>query len=84
MVPKKPAKKSPKRAALLGLGLDKNDDITRLTRGENFVLCGGTAETHSQMQETVIKVNEKLDQRGKRLEDVSPRELADIFHDVTK
>jgi hypothetical protein len=83
MTPKKPAKKVEKQAAILGLGLDKNDDITRLTRGENFVLYGGSADTHAQMQETVVKVNEKLDQRGKRLQDVTPKELADIFHDVT-
>jgi len=84
MTPKKPAKKAAKQAALLGLGLDKNDDITRLTRGENFVLYGGSAETHAKMQETAVKVNETLDRRGKRLEDVSPRELADIVHDVIK
>lgn len=71
-----------KQAALLGLGLDNDDGHTRLTRGKNFVLYGGSAETHGQMQETAIKVNEKLDRRGKRLEDVSVKELRDIFHEV--
>lgn len=72
-----------KQAALLGLGLDGQDGHTRLTRGKNFVLYGGSEETHATMQETAIKVNERLDRRGKQLEDVSPRELLDIFRDVT-
>ena len=79
----KASKKQRKQAALLGLGLDGDDGHTRLTRGENFVLYGGSQETHSQMQETAIKVNEHLDRRGKQLEDVSPRELHEIFREVT-
>jgi len=68
-----------KSAALLGLAFDNDDGHTRLTRGKNFVLCGGSQQTHSTMQETVVKVNEYLDQQGKRLEDVSVRELRDVF-----
>jgi hypothetical protein len=81
MQAKKPVKKS---AALVGLGFDAEDGQKRITRGKNFVLAGGSAETHSMMQETAIKVNEQLDRRGKRLEDVSPRELTDIFHEATQ
>lgn len=79
----KATRKERKQSALLGLGLDGDDGHTRLTRGKNFVLYGGSEETHSTMQETAIKVNEQLDRRGKRLEDVSPGELADIFREVT-
>jgi hypothetical protein len=71
-----------KSAALLGLGLDKDDDQTRVTRGENFLLWGGSKDTHAVMQETALKINEKLDRRGKRLEDVSLTELRDICHEV--
>jgi hypothetical protein len=68
-------KKPRKKAALLGLGLDNDDGHTRLTRGENFVLAGGSYETHAQMQETAIKINEQLDMRGQKLEDLSPEEF---------
>ena len=34
------------------------------------------------MQETAIKINERLDQQGRRLEDVSPRELGQICRDI--
>jgi len=67
---------------LLGLAFDNDDGHTRLTRGENFVLVGGSQETHSVMQETAVKVNEHLDRRGKRLEDASVNELRDILNDV--
>jgi hypothetical protein len=71
-----------KSAALLGLGLDKDDNQTRVTKGKNFLLWGGSKDTHAVMQETAVKINEKLDQRGKRLEEVSTEELRDICHEV--
>jgi len=68
----------------LGLALDGDDGQTRVTRGKNFLLWGGSRDTHAVMQETAVKINERLDQRGKRLEDVSVRELRDICRDVTE
>lgn len=80
----KASNNSPKSAALLGLGLDNDDGQTRITRGKNFFLLGGSQETHGVMQETAVKVNEQLDRRGKRLEDVSTNELRDICSDVSE
>jgi len=80
----KAAKPERKVAGIVGLGLDGDDGHTRLTRGESFVLFGGSADTHSRMQETAIKVNEQLARRGKRLQDASPRELREIFEDVSR
>lgn len=76
------AKEPRKSAALLGVAFDNHDGQTRLTRGKNFVLVGGSQDTHGLMQETAVKVNERLDKRGKRLEDVSAVELRDICRDV--
>lgn len=75
-------RQQPKIAGLLGIGLDGDDGQTRVTRGKNFVLWGGSQDTHSLMQETAVKVNEQLDQKGKRMEDVSVNELRDIIQDV--
>jgi len=77
-----PAKKVKKSAALLGVAFDNEDGHVRLTKGKNFVLYGGSEETHAVMQETAIKINERLDQRGKRLEDVPINELRDLCRDV--
>lgn len=77
------ASKEPKKsAALLGIGLDKDDEQTRVTKGKNFLLWGGSKETHAVMRETALKINEHLDRRGKRLEDVSVKELRDICNEV--
>jgi hypothetical protein len=78
------AKPKPKDAALLGLAFDAEDGQTRLTRGKNFVLCGGSDETHSVMQETAAKINEHLDRRGQQLADMSLGELRDICESVRR
>jgi hypothetical protein len=67
---------------MLGLAFDAEDGQTRITKGDNFLLYGGSQDTHAVMQETVLKINEHLDDRGQRLEDVSRKELRDILHDV--
>jgi hypothetical protein len=71
-------------AALLGLAFDNDDGHTRLTRGKNFLLVGGRQETHAVMQETAVKINEQLDKRSKRLEDVPITELRNIVRDVAE
>jgi seryl-tRNA(Sec) selenium transferase len=77
----KPPRKSKKTAMMLGLGLD-SDGHKRVTTGANFALIGGTKETHEDMTEKVIKINEKLAAKGKKLEEVSREELDDIAHSV--
>ena len=67
-----------KKALLLGLGLDNDDGEKRVTKGHNFLLAGGSKQTHEQMQEKAIKFNEELDKRKKRLEDIGPDEFFDI------
>lgn len=69
-------------AGLLGLAFDAEDGHKRITRGKNFLLAGGSDETHSLMRETIIKVNEQLDARGQSLRDVSPNELRDLINDA--
>jgi hypothetical protein len=70
------------KAWLLGLGLDCRDGHRRFTRGENFLLFGGSQETHEVMQEKSVKFNEKLKERGKTLEELSRGEFVDIAQDI--
>ena len=76
------ATKKKDKAWLLGLGLDNGDGHLRITRGENFHLVGGSEDTHGVMQEKAVKFNEKLKDRGRRLEEISRDEFRDIAHDV--
>jgi hypothetical protein len=70
-----------KRALLLGIGLD-SDGHKRVTTGPNFALVGGSKDTHAEMTEKAVKINEKLAARGKLLEEVSREEFDDIAHEV--
>jgi hypothetical protein len=72
-----------KFAFFLGVGLDNQDGHYRQTKGEDFLLIGGSEDTHSVMQDKAIALAEELARRGKRLKDVdSPEELRDIAHDA--
>lgn len=69
------------KALLLGVGLD-SDGHKRVTKGDNFALVGGSKDTHEQMTEQALKINEKLKARGKQLHEVSRQEFDDIAHEV--
>ena len=72
-------KKEPELVGFLGVGLDNKDGHHRLTRAESFLLIGGSEETHERMQEVSIRFNESLEQRGKRLQDASAKEVVDLM-----
>lgn len=71
-------------ATLVGLGLDAKDGHKRVTKGDKFVVCGGSEETHDKLVETSIKVNEKLDARGKHLAELSKNEFIDIVSEASQ
>jgi hypothetical protein len=80
LVPRKAnKKKDTNEAHLLGLGLDNQDGHRRITRGEEFLLVGGSAETHERMQDVAIRITESLESKGKRLQDASVEEVADLI-----
>jgi hypothetical protein len=66
------------RAALIGFGLDHGDDQRRLTRGDQTLIYGGSAETHAELLETALRMERELDRRGQGLGDLDPVELADL------
>ena len=74
-------KKTRPKAVMLGVGLD-SDGHKRVTTGPNFLLMGGSEETHEVMTEKTIKINEKLAATGKRLEDVSHEEFDELAQSV--
>ena len=70
-----------KKSLLLGVALD-TDGHKRVTTGENFALVGGSKDTHEEMTEKAVKINEKLKAKGKDLDSVSHEEFDDIAHSV--
>ncbi|MCJ7543624.1 MAG: hypothetical protein MUP47_03495 [Phycisphaerae bacterium] len=67
-----------RKARLLGVGLDRDDEMVRITRGRNFHLVGGSRDTHRSMQEKCRRFNEKLSTRGKELDDLEHQEFLDL------
>lgn len=86
---KEPSSSKPKRATkrrrqlsgLLGVGLDGQDGHSRLTKGDDFLLVGGSAETHERMQELVVRMNERLKRKGRSIGDLTRREFEDLARD---
>ncbi|MSU61982.1 MAG: hypothetical protein EXS31_06250 [Pedosphaera sp.] len=77
----KKKKGRPRKALMLGVGLD-DDGHKRVTTGPNFALVGGSKDTHEEMTEKAIKINEMLNAKGKNLDSVSHEEFDDIAHSV--
>ena len=73
--------KHKRKALILGVGLD-SDGHKRVTTGPNFALVGGSKDTHDQMTEKAMKINEKLKAKGKELHEVTHDEFDDIAHEV--
>lgn len=63
---------------LIGVGLDHDDGHQRVTKGEEFLLVGGSQETHEHMQDVAIRVSESLKDKGKRLQDACVEEVIDL------
>lgn|GEM_PF-170803 len=81
---KRRKRREPKVEGLIGVGLDNADGHTRITKGDHFVLLGGSSETHEQMQEFTIKLTERLAKQGKRIPDATVRELRDLVANLKK
>ncbi|MEI8176706.1 MAG: hypothetical protein WCG78_07570 [Candidatus Omnitrophota bacterium] len=72
------------KSELLGVGFDNKDGHTRITKGKNFRIYGGSSSTHQEMQEVLVKFNERLDRKGKSLEEVSGKEFVDIMASIER
>ncbi len=65
---------------MFGVGLDNTDGHQRITRSEEFLLLGGSQETHQHMQDMAIRFGAWLRERGQRLQDASVDEVVDLLH----
>jgi hypothetical protein len=84
---KRAARKTRRRktvTGLLGVGLDGQDGHRRVTQGEDFLLVGGSTETHERMQDLVIRMDEKLKRDGKRFADLSRGEFEDLARETLR
>jgi hypothetical protein len=65
---------------LLGLGLDRDEDgLAHITKGEEFLLLGGSSETHEQMQEQAARFEFSLKKLGTNLQHASESEVREAL-----
>ncbi len=76
--PSRSSKEEKPIVGFLGVGLDNEDGHSRVTKGEDFTLVGGSQETHERMQGLVIRMNEKLKRKGKKIRDLSRDEFEEL------
>ena len=72
------------KGGVLGLGLDTDDGHRRVTQGDDFLLLGGSHDTHARMQDMVVRMSETLRKQGRRFEDLSRREFEDLARSSLK
>ena len=77
---RKTTRKRPKM--LFGIGLDDPHGHTRITKGPDFRLYGGSKPTHEKMQELTLKTRERLKRQGKTFASASRREITDTLDAV--
>jgi hypothetical protein len=70
----------PEVLGLLGVGLDNADGHKRITRSEEFLLVGGSKETHESMQDIAMRFSAGLKKKGKRLPETPLEEVVDLLH----
>ena len=74
--------KTTETVGLIGIGFDHEDGHQRITKAEEFVLVGGSQETHERMQDVAIHLTESLKDKGKRLQDAELQEVIDLIRDA--
>jgi hypothetical protein len=71
-----------RKAGILGIGFDSSDGHKFITRGDDVLLIGGSAETHAEMQAQVARFQAELARRGKTLLDLTEHELNEIAGEI--
>ena len=77
---RKTKERKPELVGLIGVGFDNEDGHKRITKGDEFLLVGGSEETHERLQDVAIHVTEALKTKGKRLQDTCVEELVDLMY----
>ncbi|MCK6459644.1 MAG: hypothetical protein L6Q95_07075 [Planctomycetes bacterium] len=62
------------------MGLD-SDGHARATKGDDYVLLGGSEKTHEAMQERVERFRETLGKMGTDLQRASKEEMREAAHE---
>jgi len=68
------------RRILMGIGLDQ-DGHARVTKGEEYVLVGGSEDTHGKMQDGVERFRDTLERMGTNLQRATRDQMQEAAHE---
>ena len=74
--------RSERSARILGLAFDGEDGHIRVTRGEQFQIYLGSESTHDQLRTVCIEIQRRLDEQGRRLEELTREEFVALVQDL--
>jgi len=72
------------KSIILGFAHNDKDNHKRITKGENFYLCGGTKDAHDNMIESVLEFNALRMKYGKSLDELTESEYFDIANEIKR
>ena len=67
---------------IIGLGADNDDGHLRQTAGRNYTIYQGSEKSHQAMEDVCERINEKLKQDNRRLQDLSRDEFINMVSDI--
>ena len=68
-------------AHILGIGFDHEDGHLRITHGEEFDIYLGSDSSHQEMQELCLKIQRRLTEHGKKLQDLTRAEFRALIEE---
>ncbi|WFB34725.1 hypothetical protein P3T73_11195 [Kiritimatiellota bacterium B12222] len=69
---------------MLAIGSHSNDQIQRITRGEEYTCYEGSEQEHAQLTAFCEWIQDLLKSTGQSLSDYSPEELQDLLTGFVK
>ena len=69
-------------AGLLGVGFDHQDRHIRITEAEQYRVIMGSGETHAALQNLCSRIDGKVKESGRRMDEFSLEEFLDLIRDL--
>ena len=67
---------------LIAVGLDNDDGHQRITEADDFLIVGGSEETHERMQETAVAFHEAMERKGLSLAEAEVEEVVALLCEI--
>jgi len=67
---------------LMGIGFDGNDGHVRITQGDRYDVFMGSEQSHEYLHDLIRRVEEAVELRGLRWDELTPSKLSEILENM--